>query len=273
MKYKLIACDMDETFLNDKSLIPENNKMMVDLLDEKYGIKFVPASGRGVNTLQQEINWLGFDKKDEEYVIGLNGATISETKDGKILSFTGLDFELASKIYKFGITKKLGVHVYTYDNIYIYNNNEDEISRTEDKGISWTEISDDNIEFLRDIPIAKMMYQNTDLAYLSKVKGELEKLISNLVNFSYSSHRYLEINALNVDKGMGLKKLCEILGISLEETIAIGDNHNDSAMLKIAGLSVAVSNAVEEVKEIVDYVAKSSNNDGILEEIYNKFIK
>ncbi len=34
MNYRLIACDMDETFLNDNSEIPENNKNMVKLLDE-----------------------------------------------------------------------------------------------------------------------------------------------------------------------------------------------------------------------------------------------
>lgn len=67
--------------------------------------------------------------------------------------------------------------------------------------------------------------------------------------------------------------LCEYLNIDIKETIAIGDNHNDLDMLEKAGLSVAVSNAEEYVKDMVDYVGKYSNNDGILEEIFNKFIK
>lgn len=273
MKYKLIACDMDETFLNNKSLIPNNNIKIVEILDNDYNIKFVPASGRGVNNLKQEVKWLNFHKKDNEYVIGFNGASVSEVKNNNIIYLKTVDFNIAKEIYEFGINKKVGVHIYTYDNIYIYNNNDGERNHTREKSITWTEIDKDNINFLKNTKIVKLMYQSTNLDYLEKIKLELQEKISDVVSFTYSSNRYLEINALNVNKAVGLEKLCEYLDISIEETIAIGDNYNDIPMLKAAGLSIAVSNAVEDVKKIVDYVANSNNDDGILEEVFNKFIK
>lgn len=64
---------------------------------------------------------------------------------------------------------------------------------------------------------------------------------------SYSSNRYMEFNKEGVDKGVGLQHLADQLGIKIEETIGVGDNYNDMAMLKKAGLAVAAGNAVEDM--------------------------
>ena len=77
----------------------------------------------------------------------------------------------------------------------------------------------------------------------------------------------LEISAVGVTKGTGLKKLCEHLGISLEETIAVGDADNDIDVLKTAGLSVAMGNANDTVKSICDVVVSDCDHDGCAEVI------
>ena len=59
MGYKLIVSDMDETLLNDNREISENNLKMIKLAKEKYGIKFVPATGRGYASIQNELARLG----------------------------------------------------------------------------------------------------------------------------------------------------------------------------------------------------------------------
>lgn len=89
---------------------------------------------------------------------------------------------------------------------------------------------------------------------------------------SYSSNRYMEFNALGVDKGQGLIDLANKLGIAIEETIAVGDNYNDMAMLKVAGLSVAANNAVDDVKAACDYTTNANNNEGVVAELIEKFI-
>ena len=50
----------------------------------------------------------------------------------------------------------------------------------------------------------------------------------------------LECSAKGIDKGVGLKKLCEHLGLPLEQTIAVGDADNDTMALSTAGLAVAM---------------------------------
>ena len=89
---------------------------------------------------------------------------------------------------------------------------------------------------------------------------------------SYSSNRYMEFNALGVDKGQGLIDLADKLSIAIEDTIAVGDNYNDMAMLKVAGLAVAANNAVDEVKAACDYTTKANNNEGVVAELIEKFI-
>ena len=82
----------------------------------------------------------------------------------------------------------------------------------------------------------------------------------------------MELNLFGVDKGLGLRDLCNYLGIDLSETIAIGDNFNDIGMLREAGLAVAVENAVDEIKAMCDYVCKKDHNNGAVAEVIERFI-
>jgi hydroxymethylpyrimidine pyrophosphatase-like HAD family hydrolase len=54
----------------------------------------------------------------------------------------------------------------------------------------------------------------------------------------------------------------KILGLDSSEVMAIGDNYNDTEMLKYAGLSIAMGDAPPRVKEIADWVAPDVENDG-----------
>ena len=64
-------------------------------------------------------------------------------------------------------------------------------------------------------------------------------------------------------KNTGIDAVIAHFGIKLEETMAFGDGGNDIDMLKHAGIGVAMGNAVENVKEIADYITTSVDDDGI----------
>lgn len=82
----------------------------------------------------------------------------------------------------------------------------------------------------------------------------------------------MEFNSLGVDKRNGLIDLVRILDIDIKDTIAVGDNCNDMAMLKVAGLSVAAGNVVEDVKKVCDYTTEADNNEGVVAELIERFI-
>ena len=65
------------------------------------------------------------------------------------------------------------------------------------------------------------------------------------------------------NKGSALSYICERFEISLENTMAIGDGDNDISMLKIAGLSVVMDNARDEIKKCADVITASNNNGGV----------
>lgn len=86
-----------------------------------------------------------------------------------------------------------------------------------------------------------------------------------------SSPYNLEINPLGVNKAAGIKEVCGLLGIKMEEVVAVGDSLNDLAAIQQAGLGVAMGNAQETVKEEADAVTSSNNEDGIAE-VIRRFI-
>ena len=53
------------------------------------------------------------------------------------------------------------------------------------------------------------------------------------------------------------------LGISPEEIMAFGDGYNDLAMIRMAGLGVAMENSVPELLEAADYITTSCDEDGV----------
>lgn len=68
-----------------------------------------------------------------------------------------------------------------------------------------------------------------------------------------------------VDKGTGLTSAMAELGLSLHDTIGIGDAENDQPFLSVCGSSVAVSNALASVKKRVDLVTKRARGSGVVE--------
>ncbi len=78
----------------------------------------------------------------------------------------------------------------------------------------------------------------------------------------------LEVTAPGVDKGSGLVLACRVLGIPPENVLAIGDSENDWALLRAAGVSVAMANATPETKALAQYITAADNDhDGVAEAI------
>ena len=73
----------------------------------------------------------------------------------------------------------------------------------------------------------------------------------------------IEVMPLGVDKGTGLSALAEYLNLTPAEVMAVGDGENDLAMLRYAGLSVAMGNACDTVKKTARVVTESNDEDGL----------
>ncbi len=267
--YKIIACDLDETLLKlDRTI----DKKDIEAIQQakSQGVKFVPATGRGYNSVQGTLQELGLWQQEGEYVISFNGGAVTENKDNKLLSFTGISFDLAQQLYQRGLNYDVCVHVYTKDMVYAYNLFQEEIDYLAGR-MEIKEIFSNDIEFLRGQEIVKVLYTNTDRSYLNQIEQDLKNITTDL-DVSYSSNRYIEFNHQGVNKGKGLSRLAELLGVDISETIAIGDNYNDLSMIKAAGLGVGVQNTVESMKKECDYITEATCNECAVAEVIRKFV-
>ena len=265
--YRIIACDLDETLLNSEHQVSQEDIETIKKLASE-GVRFVLASGRGFNSMFELMKQLDLYEQEGEYTISFNGAVITENKNNRLLHFDGLDYEKAAALYRFGVEKGLCVHLYTLDDVYIYNYIPEERKYVEGR-MPIIEYFRKDIEEFRDTPITKVLYMDPDMEKLKKLEPEMAGMLEG-IQLSYSSNRYMEFNHEGVSKGLGLKQLARILNVDISETMAVGDHLNDLSMIREAGLGVAVNNAVAEVKKECGLVLEGTNNDSPITEIYEK---
>lgn len=269
MPYKLIACDLDETLLGPDRHVSLKNRDAIRRAMEQ-GIKFVPATGRGYASVQGILQEIGLYNEPNQYVLSYNGGAITENQGNKLLHFNGLTFGQAEQLFQQGLQYNVCIHVYTLETVYVYNffPNEQEYLRGR---MEVDVLAEPSIGFLRDKPIGKILFNNTDLGYLNQIERDLSELTKDMEIY-YSSARYLEFNPCGVSKGNGLLTLAELLGVSREDTIAIGDNYNDLSMIRAAGLGVGVQNAVEDIKPDCDYITSAAYDQNAVAEVIEKFV-
>ena len=82
------------------------------------------------------------------------------------------------------------------------------------------------------------------------------------VSASRSKPRFLDVTAHGIHKGTVVKRLAELLAIPTDQVAVIGDGPNDIEMFKQAGVSIAMGQAVDEVKEAATYSTASNDNEG-----------
>ena len=112
---------------------------------------------------------------------------------------------------------------------------------------------------------------------------KLELYINNKTNlkvinksFDYlnefkNSYYFFDIVNNNVSKGNAIKYLLKVLNINKENSICFGDSINDIEMFKSVGISVAMGNSIEEIKNIADYITDTNDNDGI-SKFFDKYL-
>lgn len=269
--YKIMLSDLDETLLVEHHVPPFNVEAICKA--RKQGLKFVPATGRAYNMIQEILSEIDAKDKEDEYSICFNGALIVENKNDRILRFKGISFDQMNHFYQASKQYDVCVLIFTLDMCYILRPDPSEVERKIQQKAKFKIIEEKDLIQLKEEKIAKLLFERRDMDYLKQIKEDLKQEIEDYqVTASFSSNRYLEINTKGIDKGEALKWLADYLKIEVGQTIAIGDNYNDESMIKEAGLGVAVACASDDIKELADYVTKNDYHQGAVKEVIEKFI-
>ena len=245
---KLAVFDIDGTLIdrNEGFIRPSVIEVFKKL--KKSGIKVVIATGRTYFIIQNEI----FERLDFDYVISGNGTKITDSNNnvlyGEKIDPTILK-DLIADLYKNG----------------------DKMSIEFSQGL----LNINGFEKLNSLGNVGDIDVDVDFAYTgmgSFPSGKVDWYIKKYPNLDFISagitNNYDAVpKGVNKRKALGL--ICKKLNISQEEIVAVGDGINDIDMLNYAGLSIAMGNSCDELKEISDYITDDVTEDGIR----NAFIK
>lgn len=276
MKYKMVCIDMDGTLLGRRKRISTVSRKVIKEAHD-MGVEIVVTTGRLYNNAAYFSQLLGVDSP----VIAANGAIVIDQKTNNIIYECAIPKEECINILEILNKYKVFFQFNTNDTIYCNNwltKVATEFYMTKQVYFEHLNIKYENIksnkgweEAIRkeEDNIAKSIVITPFKSTMIKIKSEIDKL-PNIVSFASGSHS-LEINYKDVSKGNAVKALIDKYRISEEELICIGDNENDISMIKLAGLGVAMGNAIPEVKKIADYITDTNRRNGVAK-VINKFI-
>ena len=129
-----------------------------------------------------------------------------------------------------------------------------------------------SIEDIASHEIYKVMaidYNSRDELY--KLQQEMENDSDNVFDSFFSNKWFYEFTEMGANKGEALRSLAKHLGLSIEDTVAMGDEQNDISMIEAAGVGVAMINGNENVKAVADVITNNDNNHGGVAEILNLY--
>ncbi|ONI45035.1 hypothetical protein AN640_01025 [Candidatus Epulonipiscium fishelsonii] len=222
---KLIAADMDGTFLGTEGKMPERAFEVINKLYDN-GIMFVAASGRPLHSLKE----IFAPVKDKILFVARNGSMVYTSTEELLLKT--LHNELVDKIIKFsdnGIThpvicSKKAHYIFPratrfFDRINFYLGDL--------KGITSIE------EIVR--PVISMSVLVEDASQTENICQEMITLFEDQSTIVQTGKEWIDIVPKHCNKKEGLQLFMNKLNISEDEVMAFGDYHNDIDMLLLAG--------------------------------------
>lgn len=252
MGQKIVFFDIDGTLWDDRMEIPESTKEAIRLL-KKNGHKTFLCSGRArSNICSKELLALDFD--------GIVAACGNHVEmNGKILYENILSHDMVRKVVN--LLKECHMPVVLEGPV---NHWIDEEGFEEDPYILYLfrEMGDKALPlkgYSDEIHINKFSADILKETDYERVKRELQDEFLNLEH----TGNVVEFVPVGTSKATGIKWVCEYLGISHEDTYAIGDSVNDIDMLTYVGHGIAMGNATEPARKAAEYITTDIKEDGI----------
>ncbi|NFN93306.1 HAD family phosphatase [Clostridium botulinum] len=280
---KLIASDMDGTLLNN------NHDIDVETVEairkaEEAGIIFAISTGREYDSVKGLL-----DKHNIRCQCILSNGAEYRDEDGNILEVININEKYAKQIIQILDENKLPARIFTDKGVFTTSTREealqevvfrtltfnpnltkDEAKKMAEKEGFFTSLKyiDDVEKFFENgIEVRKFVAFHKDVELIDKMKKTVGKLEGLAISSSFDDN--IEITDLNAQKGIILEQVAKKMDIDIKDVMILGDSFNDYSMFEIFEESVAMKNAIPEVKEIAKYITDSNDNLGVAKAIYN----
>ncbi|MDD6795610.1 MAG: Cof-type HAD-IIB family hydrolase [Clostridiaceae bacterium] len=280
---KLIASDMDGTLLNNNHDIDKETVEAIRKAEEK-GIIFAISTGREYGNVKNVL-----DKHNIRCQCIISSGAEYRDEDGNILESININEEEARKIIDILIENGLSARIFTNKGVYTKSTKEEALrevtyrTMTFNKGMSYEEAEkiakeegffnnlkyiDELDEFFKEgIEVRKFVAFHENIELIKKIRNEVEVLGNLAVSSSFNDN--IEITHIDAQKGIILERIAKKMGLKNNEVMVLGDSFNDYSMFEVFEESVAMKNAIIEIREIAKYITESNDNLGVAKAIMN----
>jgi Cof subfamily protein (haloacid dehalogenase superfamily) len=261
---RLIVCDLDGTLLNSRKLISAENLAALREAQAK-GVFVTLCSGRVHTMLEAYTRMLDIRGP----VVTANGAVIYDTRTGEMPYRNFADRERVYPLLRFCLARGLDSVVVSSEGCWYAPGSKriarfeqyNEIARRDKLPPLPLRLFDPDYREALSGAIYKVLVSGLSMDEQARVEEQV-RFVGNL-SVTSSERGLVDIGALGVDKGKGVRILADLLGIKKDEICVMGDYRNDIPMLESAGLPIAMGNAGDDVKHHALAVTAANDEDGV----------
>ncbi len=255
---RLVAIDMDGTLLPDvaQAVSPRNARAL--RAAQASGITIAIATGRRIAYTVPLLENLGL--RADTPLIASNGAAI-RTLGGEFIDRCNLEARIARGLC--GLLRPFGAVVFTFDKPGRGELALENMEQVEGRIALWVETNRHAIEIFNPLELALVDGEDPIQGMVTGGVGRMKDAEQALKASQWSGScecvrteypardvSILDLLPRGVTKGWALERLAARLGVNRAETMAIGDNWNDVAMLEWAGQGVVMANASPELRTL-----------------------
>lgn len=258
---KVVATDMDGTFLNSHNDYNREQFKAVFEKMRKKGVKLVIISGNQYYQIKSFFKGL----EDQITFVGENGAYFVE--NDQFIRSVRLDNELVRKVLDYLKNEKLDDELVLCgeESAYILKKASQEAK--DDFAIYYYRLKEvDSFDILPDDHFMKFSF-NTPIEKTMGICEQLNIILGDKVRAVSSGHGNIDIIAKGINKGSALEYLLERWDISPDDLAGFGDGGNDVELLRLAKYSYAMANGSEQAKAAARYIAPSNDDSGVLQTV------
>lgn len=229
----LIVTDLDRTLLNAEHGLDDLTIETFQTL-ERQGHHLAIASGRHYQDIREVRRQLGV----KAHIISANGAHL-HAPDDTLLHEILVPQDIVSTLLAMDVPGDVRINLYTGDRWLIDAPSPPLLAFHESTGFTYDvvdmrEVSGDNV--------GKVLFIG-DPSLLKALETSVRAKFETRAHITYSLENSLEVMDQRASKGQMLQRLARQLDVAMPDTIAFGDNLNDTDMLQYAGQAFAMSNA------------------------------
>ena len=255
-RIKLIALDLDGTLLNSALRLSERNGEAVRRAQDR-GVKIVLATSRWFGLAKRTADHLGIDTP----LVCSNGALVRRPSDGSEFLHLRLDQEVAREVTALGDERGWEMFT-TIEDATFMRMRPGVIPERLPGGLRISERQAE--EVARGQPTAVLVFGQEAVDEISQrllpaYDGRAKFSLNRPPNLPH----YVVLTHPDADKGSALETVCREMDVPLSEVMAMGDSESDLAMLRLAGLGIAMDNSPDEVKRAALHIAPSNDADGV----------